>query len=201
MSDWEDALHRRIAAAIKRVRSEGTVHLNGFPHGGPRSAQWLADRTAALGYPISRAQIANYESGRKKGLDVAELLVLARALNTTPATLLFPGPYDAPVEVLPGVEVSELDAAQWFSGEEHAVFWYPGQFPEVCTPPEMFDFENRHAALEWLKHTRHLRKWRDIREAEQMRDWASQEEVADRDQVAFYEKQIQRMKQDLEEPD
>jgi hypothetical protein len=28
-----------------------------------RSAQWLADETERLGYPISRAAIANYESG------------------------------------------------------------------------------------------------------------------------------------------
>jgi transcriptional regulator with XRE-family HTH domain len=57
-----------MAAAIKSARAS-------------RSAQWLADETERLGYPISRAAIANYESGRKKGLDVAELLVLAAALN------------------------------------------------------------------------------------------------------------------------
>ncbi len=42
--DWADGLHRRIAAAIKRAR-------------GARSAQWLADETERLGFPISRAAI------------------------------------------------------------------------------------------------------------------------------------------------
>ena len=99
-----EGLHRRIAAAIKSARAN-------------RSAQWLADETERLGYPISRAAIANYESGRKKGLDVAELLVLAAALRIPPLTLLFPQLPDGPVELLPGVETTSWDAAAWFSGE------------------------------------------------------------------------------------
>lgn len=96
-------MHRRIAGAIKRAR-------------GKRSAQWLADRTAALGYPITRAQIANYESGRKQSLDIAELLVLAAALNVPPVMLLYPGPYMQECELLPGVRIPELVAVEWVSG-------------------------------------------------------------------------------------
>lgn len=103
MTTWESALHARIAGAVKRLR-------------GTRSAQWLADRTAQLGYPISRSAIANYESGRKKGLDVAELVVLAAALDTPPAALVYPPPYGSPTEVIPGVHVSSFLAAEWFSG-------------------------------------------------------------------------------------
>src|SRR5258705_3974854 len=88
--DWAEGLHRRMAAAIKAARAS-------------RSAQWLADETERLGYPISRAAIANYESGRKKGLDVAELLVLAAALRIPPLTILFPELPDGQVEVLSGV--------------------------------------------------------------------------------------------------
>ena len=102
--DWVEGLHRRIAAAIKSARAN-------------RSAQWLADETKRLGYPISRAAIANYESGRKKGLDVAELLVLAAALRIPPLTLLFPQLPDGPVELLPGIQTTSWDAAAWFSGE------------------------------------------------------------------------------------
>lgn len=98
-------MHARTARAIKQAR-------------GKRSAQWLADRTAELGYPITRAQIANYESGRKQSLDIAELIVIAAALNTAPLLLLYPGPYDANVEVLPGRSASEFDATEWFSGED-----------------------------------------------------------------------------------
>jgi transcriptional regulator with XRE-family HTH domain len=105
--DWVEGVHRRIAAAIKTARAN-------------RSAQWLADETERLGYPISRAAIANYESGRKKGLDVAELLVLAAALRIPPLTLLFPRLPDGAVELLPGLEINSWDAAAWFSGEASA---------------------------------------------------------------------------------
>jgi transcriptional regulator with XRE-family HTH domain len=102
--DWAEDLHRCIAAAIKNARAN-------------RSAQWLADETERLGYPISRAAIANYESGRKRGLDIAELLVIAAALQIPPLTLLFPQLPNGPVEVLPGVPTTSWDAAAWFSGE------------------------------------------------------------------------------------
>lgn len=99
-----EGVHRRIAAAIKNAR-------------GNRSAQWLADQTEHLGYPISRAAIANYESGRKKTLDIAELMVLAAALRIQPVTLLFPRLPDGPVELLPDVETTSWDAVAWFCGE------------------------------------------------------------------------------------
>ncbi len=102
---WSEEFHRRTASAIKSAR-------------GSRSAQWLADQTERLGYPISRAAIANYESGRKKGLDITELLVLAAALQLPPLALLFPELPDGPVELLPGLTTTCWGAAAWFSGEE-----------------------------------------------------------------------------------
>ncbi len=97
-------MHARVADGIKRAR-------------GARSAQWLADRTSELGSPITRAQIANYESGRKKSLDIAELVVIAAALDVPAITLLYPDLPDADVEVLPGQHVSSIVAMLRFSGE------------------------------------------------------------------------------------
>jgi transcriptional regulator with XRE-family HTH domain len=79
------------------------------------SAQELADATAALGHPITRSQIANYESGRKHSLDVTELLVIAAALRVSPTLLLFPDALDRAVEVLPDQSMSTRDAIVWFS--------------------------------------------------------------------------------------
>lgn len=104
---WSEEFHRRLASAIKGAR-------------GSRSAQWLADQTELLGHPISRAAIANYESGRKKGLDVTELMVLAAALRLPPLALLFPQLPDGRVEVLPGLTGSCWDGVAWFSGEERS---------------------------------------------------------------------------------
>ena len=131
--DWAEDLHRRTAAAIKAAR-------------GSRPAQWLADETERLGYPISRAAIANYESGRKKGLDVAELIVLAEALRVPPLVLLFPQLPDGELEGLPGLSTTAWNAASWFSGEEDRVN------SEDATPP---------ATTKELKLIRAVRERRD----------------------------------------
>lgn len=104
---WAEDLHARVAAAIRHAR-------------GGRSAQWLADETERLGYPISRAAIANYESGRKKGLDIAELVVLAVALRVPPVALIYPDLPEGAIEVLPGERTTSWGAASWFSGERLA---------------------------------------------------------------------------------
>jgi transcriptional regulator with XRE-family HTH domain len=103
--EWTKGLHQRIAEAIKDARQ------------GRLTGQQLADDTEQLGYPITRSQIANYESGRKQSLDVAELLVLAAALGVPPVALLFPNLPDGDVEVVPGQVMSSADAMRWFTGE------------------------------------------------------------------------------------
>jgi transcriptional regulator with XRE-family HTH domain len=102
---WAKALHERIAQAIRDAR-QGI------------SAQQLADATKRLGYPISRNQIANYESHRKQTLDVAELIVLATALRVPPITLLFGGHPNDEVEVLPGQHEPMVSALAWFTGDD-----------------------------------------------------------------------------------
>lgn len=109
MTQWAEETHLRIAAAIKRYRGE-------------MSAQQLSERTAELGYPLSRSQIANYESGRKKNLDIAELLVIAAALNLPPALLLYPDLPDGDVEVLPGQHVPSQGAIVILSGDIGGTF-------------------------------------------------------------------------------
>lgn len=122
--DWVGVLHLRVAAAIKKAR-------------GNRPAQWLADETARLGYPISRSALANYESGRKKGLDVGELIVIAAALKVPPVALLFPGLPDGVVDLVPGVPVSSEDALAWFSGESHPRRVFASSADEgAAAPPE-----------------------------------------------------------------
>lgn len=82
------------------------------------SAQQLSDACMELGLPIARSVLANFESGRRPTLSVAELLVLAKALGAPPATLLFPPGRSELVEVLPGRELRAWDALQWCAGEK-----------------------------------------------------------------------------------
>jgi len=100
---WAGDTTGRIAGAVRALR-------------GKRSAQWLADRTAELGHPISRTAISNLEVGRKGSVDVLELIVLARALGVPPLLLLYPALSAGEVEVLPGHRASSWAAAQWFAG-------------------------------------------------------------------------------------
>jgi hypothetical protein len=81
------------------------------------SAQDVADETKRLDRPISRDQLTSYEIGRRSSLDVADLLVIAAALGTSPLALLFPGNPDQPVEMLPGQTETTLAASMWFVGD------------------------------------------------------------------------------------
>jgi len=101
---WHGDTTQRLAASVKALR-------------GKRSAQWLADRTAELGYGISRTAISNLEVGRKRAVEVPELIVLAAALEVPPILLLYPELPGGEVEILPGITVGSWDAAQWFTGE------------------------------------------------------------------------------------
>jgi hypothetical protein len=102
---WADDLVRRAGLAMKKAR-------------GNKSAKWLSDETAALGYRVSPTVIAKLDSGHRGSvLSVAELLVLAAALDVPPALLLFPGyPYGV-VEFLPGRACDAKLTADWFSGD------------------------------------------------------------------------------------
>lgn len=184
--DWAAALTKRIGAEVKRLR-------------GKRSAQWLADRTAAIGMGISRPTISELETGKRKTVTVQELLVLAHALNTSPAALVYPGPYDQKTEALPGRMVTEHGAAQWFS----ALAYWPiepitDDFAQL--PPQASNAGNR-----WLQNTRVLRLARDLEAVETARNAVIMRGQldADRDQIAFYDNRIQQLRVDLlaaEEP-
>jgi hypothetical protein len=81
------------------------------------SVQNLADLTAELGMEIPRSVLANLEGGRRDTISVAEVLVLAAALNVSPLELIFPVGFDEQMEILPGRIVDPLAAMRWFTGE------------------------------------------------------------------------------------
>lgn len=101
---WRDEVSERLRAALIDARGE-------------QSAQDIADETERLGCPVSRSVIANFENGRKKTLDVCELMALSAALQVPPVAMLFPALPDGEVEILPGVRGTSWDGVQWFTGE------------------------------------------------------------------------------------
>lgn len=103
---WELDLSERVGRAVSiRRKALGMTAME------------VADKTAGLGYPITRQAVAKIENNNRAGkVDVAELIVLAAALDVSPLQLLYPDLVDGPVEVLPGYEVTSLRAADWFAG-------------------------------------------------------------------------------------
>ncbi|OFR92061.1 hypothetical protein HMPREF2860_05130 [Corynebacterium sp. HMSC064E10] len=90
--DWERELTVQIGRAVDARRQELGL-----------SAQALSDKTAELGHKISRSAIADYSNeNRRPRVSVADLLVLARALDMPPLYLLFPNPAGETVTYLPG---------------------------------------------------------------------------------------------------
>jgi transcriptional regulator with XRE-family HTH domain len=105
--DWATDQAERVGRELKRLR-------------GRRSGQWLSDRTAELGYRVPRTTISELENGKRKYVSTAELAILARALDSAPAALLYPPPYGDEIEVLPGQSSTSWSAAEWFSGMDGA---------------------------------------------------------------------------------
>src|SRR2546421_13039945 len=92
--EWSARVTTAVVAEVRRRREELGM-----------SAQDLADACDDLDHPIPRNVIANLESGRRSGLTVADLLVLAEALEVPPLWLLFPLNRPAQADTLPGQEM------------------------------------------------------------------------------------------------
>lgn len=147
MDTWEAEQAARIGAAVKELR-------------GKRTGQWLADRTTELGMKMTRQTITDLENGRRRYVTTAELAVLAAALNTAPIALLYPGPYDRRIEVLPGVDwPQEIDAVQWFSGISGHGWTDLGDLPDG---PGAAGKASSHSRKEYQKNIRDLQRWRKL---------------------------------------
>ncbi len=99
---------RLVAREVRRYREAQRPKMSG---------RQLADRTAELGMPIPRSVLANLESGRRETVSVAEVLVLAAALNVSPVELMCPVGFDKRAEMLPGRTTDPREAVRWFTGE------------------------------------------------------------------------------------
>ncbi|PUB27704.1 helix-turn-helix protein [Promicromonospora sp. AC04] len=100
------------------------------------TTQQVADRTAALGYPMARASIANLETRPREKIYLQDVTVLAAALGVSPVEILYPlevstVPTATPTpvgvvrrgvlrntstQVLPGRTQRTPSAVAWFTG-------------------------------------------------------------------------------------
>lgn len=104
--DWARVMTKVVAAGIKRLRGDRTV-------------QWVSDRTAELGHTVSRSRISDIEGGKRGGpIGVAELIVIAEALDVPPLELLYCGVLvTGEVAYLPGLTMTGWEALMRFTGD------------------------------------------------------------------------------------
>lgn len=129
--NWQDEVAGRIADEIKRLR-------------GGRSGQWLSDRTAELGYRVSRSTISEIETKKRKSISITDLIVLAEALSVSPLSLLYGSDDGSVIEYVPGEQVQRLVAVQRFSGINEAAL---ARYEETIAAME----ESTQASLESAK--------------------------------------------------
>lgn len=103
---WQVGLTQVVAAQIRRYRKRRGM-----------STRALAERCAELGLTIPQPVLSNLELGRRESVSVAELLVLAAALDVPPVELAVPLGRQETVEILPGMELPTWHAARWFRGD------------------------------------------------------------------------------------
>lgn len=117
----------------------------------------LAERATRLGRPMSASVVSKTEKLDRR-IDVDDLIAFAVALGVTPNRLLLPPSVadDEPVELLPEVRVSAMNAWKWATGDQ--------PLPNGTAPPDMqvlirddyerlFNWENRpHNVAEPLFH-------------------------------------------------
>jgi transcriptional regulator with XRE-family HTH domain len=105
--EWSARLALAVAGEVRRHRQ-----AKGW------SAQQLSERCAEVGMPIQRSVLANMESGRRTTVTIAEILVLAAALEIPPVSLIYPVGYEVTFEGLPGAVRDTYEWAFWMTGED-----------------------------------------------------------------------------------
>ncbi|MBB0969473.1 helix-turn-helix transcriptional regulator [Dietzia aerolata] len=150
-ADWADELTRRVGDAMRTRRNELGI-----------SAAAVADRTKRLGYPITRSTIAKIESGsRASKLDLTELLILALALQTTPAALMFSDAPDGESRVFPAAPpFPSGDSYEWWCGE--------------TVGAGIWDVEHDRDSLARVSSLRRLIRIRNAKHREQLRLYRAQ---------------------------
>ncbi len=99
-------LTRQFGASLSRFRKQRGLSL----------AQ-LAQQLEEIGCPLHLNTLNKIEHGRR-GIDLDEVVALARVLRVPPLALVFPLGHQDVVDILPGQRVGTWAAAKWFSGEE-----------------------------------------------------------------------------------
>lgn len=150
---WDARLARAVGQNVRQLRQVRET---------PLSALALSERTTALGHPVHRSVIAKLENGERASVTLADLFVLARALNVPPFALITPLTTPELVEVLPGKFMTAWDAIGWFNGDSNNV-------SDAVTQADA-DFEEWYHVtdayqMRWRYEVEVLRYWEAVKAA------------------------------------
>jgi transcriptional regulator with XRE-family HTH domain len=101
--DWAKQMTDRIGETIRELRE-------------PQSVQWLEDRTDELGHRVSRSTVNELENKRRKSITLADVMVLAAALEVPVGHLIYPPDGPIIVEALPDLLIPRADAIEFLGG-------------------------------------------------------------------------------------
>jgi transcriptional regulator with XRE-family HTH domain len=174
MDTWEVEYAHRTGREVQRLRKAAGL-----------TAQQLGDRAEQLGLKMTRQAISDLENGRRRYVTTAELVILAVALGTPPICLIYPGPYDNSIEIVPGRPGVQFDAAQWFSGIDL------GTVPIVPAQESELELGGNSDTAERLE------AWRELSVLEGIRGTKLVINDEDLERQLWYDKQIAAMRKRL----
>lgn len=173
---WEVEHAHRIGKEVQRLRKSAKL-----------TAQQLGDRMEKIGLKMTRQAISDLENERRRYVTTAELIVLAAALNTSPVALVYPGPYQSEIDAIPHVELTELQAAQWFSGIE----WHG----------DISAGDRTESSTTWRTEHSQLHAFRELADLRWSRGKATMRVINGEDtaksEVAMYDKMIRELEHKL----
>jgi transcriptional regulator with XRE-family HTH domain len=127
------------------------------------SAQKLSRRCVELGAVTMKRQIiANIELGNRSSVTVAELLMIAYALDTSPLALLMPAAGER-LAVAPNVSVDGYDLAEWVAGRQ-----WPGGMAAVFFSQSNADVRLYHAVSD---------AWQEYKAADRVYRWVGEKQL------------------------
>lgn len=143
---WPSSVTRVVAAQIRLWRERRGL-----------SALQLSERTKGLGYHIPRSVIANLENDRRDTISVAEILVVAAALDVPPIMLITAVGQEPAVEILPNVVVTPWKARGWIVGAVDPGYgrFSPNAWQESRQAIALYDVHLEKAASELVGPVRH----------------------------------------------
>jgi transcriptional regulator with XRE-family HTH domain len=147
----------------------------------------VAERMSDLGRPMTLNGVSKIERGNR-GVDLDDVVALARALDVPPLVLVLPIGSEPAVELLPGYEVRPWTAARWFTGEQPLPPEAPGK-----AWTDLQAWEHSPAAL-FRTHDELVRRWFRI---ERSIEWRGKTTAADLEQQEDVLIDIQRHRQEM----